>query len=135
MALSAMQKRTPFGIESFLKKPSADPPLKWEKRQMQSILALLAKKNIALDALLEPKPEKVQLPLEPIYESTITGSSAQSEGERLATNAQLKMNWGNRCQKQMEIGIMCGDKSWIQADCKTVSMLSQFGHRRKTNYM
>ena len=33
------------------------------------------------------------------------------------------MNWGNRCQKQMEIEIMYRDKPWIQADRKTVSML------------
>ena len=103
MAQSATQKRTPLGIETFWGKPSADPPLKWEKWQMQAKLALLAKENIALDTLLEPKPETVQLPLEPIYENTITGSLAQSERERLARNAQLKMNWENRCQKQMEI--------------------------------
>ena len=124
MAQSATQKRTPLGIEHFWEKPSADPPLKWEKWQMQAQLALLAKENFALDTLLEPKPETVQLPLEPIYENTITGSSAQSERERLARNAQLKMNWENRCQKQMEIGIMSGDKPWAQADRKTVSMLN-----------
>ena len=83
---------------------------------MQAKLTLLAKKNIALATLLEAKPETVQLPLEPIYENTITGSTAQSERERLARNAQLKMNWENRCQKQMEIGIMCGDTPWAQAD-------------------
>ena len=123
MAQSATQKRTPLGIEPFWEKPSADPPLKWEKWQMQANLALLAKENIALDILLEPKPESVQLPLEPIYENTITGSSAQSEQERLTRNAQLRMNRENRSQKQMEIGIMCGDKPWTQADRKTVSML------------
>ena len=123
MAQSATQKRTPLGIEPFWDKPSADPPLKWEKWQMQAKLAFLAKENITLDTLLEPKPETVQLPLEPIYEDTITGSSAQSERERLARNAQSKMNWENRCQRQLEIGIMCGDKPWAQADRKTVSML------------
>ena len=122
MAQSATQKRTPLGIEPFWEKPSADLPLKWEKWQMQEKLALLAKENIALDVLLEPNPENVQLPLEPIYEKTITSSSAQSEQERLARNAQLKMNWENRCQKQMEIGIMCGDKPWTQADRKTPSI-------------
>ena len=94
MAQSAAQKRTPLGIEPFWDKPSVDPPLKWEKWQMQAKLALLAKENITIDTLLEPKPETVQLPLEPIYEVTITGSSAQSERERLARNAQSKMNWG-----------------------------------------
>ena len=63
----------PFG-----EKPSADPHLKWEKWQMQAKLALLAKENIALVTLLDPKPENVLLHLEPINESTITGSSAQS---------------------------------------------------------
>ena len=90
---------------------------------MQAKLALLAKESFTIDTLLEPKPETVQLPLEPIYEDTITGSSAQSERERLARNAQSKMNWENRCQRQLEIGIMCGDKPWAQADRKTVSML------------
>ena len=104
MAQSATQKRTPFGIEHFWEKPSADPLLKWEKWKMQAKLALLAKENIALDILLELKPETVQLPLEPNYENTITGSSAQSERDRLARNAQLKMNWENPCQKQMELG-------------------------------
>ena len=123
MAQPATQKRNPLGIEPFWEKPSADPPLKWEKWRLQAKLALFAKENITLDILLEPKPENVQLPLEPVYENTRTGSSAQSERESLARNAQLKMNWENRCQKQMEIGIMCGDKPWIQADRKTVSML------------
>ena len=122
MAQSATQKWTPLGIELFLEKPSADPPLKWEKWPMQSKLALLAKEIIALDILLEPKPKNVQLQLEPIYRNTITGSSAQSERERLARNALLKMNWENWCQKQMDIGILCGDKPWAQADRKTVSM-------------
>ena len=123
MAQSATQKRTPLGIEHFREKPSADPTLKWEKWQMQAKLALHARENIALDILLKPKPDNVQLPLEPIYESTITGSPAQSEWERLARIAQLKINWENQCQKQMEIGIMCGNTPWTQADRKTVSML------------
>ena len=123
MAQSAAQKRISLGIEPFWDKPSADPPLKWEKWQMQAKLALLAKENITLDTLLEPKPETVQLPLEPIYEDILTVSSAQSERERLARNAQSKMNWENQCQRQLEIGVMCGDKPWAQADRKTVSML------------
>ena len=59
MAHQATQKRTPLGIEPFWEKPSADPPLKWEKWQMQAKLALLAKEDIALDTLLEPKPGTV----------------------------------------------------------------------------
>ena len=79
MAQSATQKRTPLGIQPFWEKPSADPPLKREKRQMQAKLALIATENTALDMLLEPKPERGQLPLEPIYQNTITGCSAQSD--------------------------------------------------------
>ena len=66
----------------------------------------------------------VDLPLEPIYEETIMGSSAQSERERNARNAQLKMKWQNKCQRLIEIGIMCGDKLWSLADKKkTVSLV------------
>ena len=123
MVHSATQKQTPLCIEPSWEKPSSDTPLMWDKRQMQAKLAFLAKENIALDILLEPKPENIQLPLESICESRITGSSAQSERERQARNAQLKLNWENRYQKQMEIGNMCGDKPWTQADRKTVYTL------------
>ena len=92
-------KRTPLGIDPFWDKPTPDPPLRWEKWRVQYKLALLAKKNIILDTLLGPKPEMVELPLEPIYEETIVGASAQSERERNARNAQQKMNWQNKCQR------------------------------------
>ena len=65
----------------------------------------------------------VDLPLEPIYEETIIGSSAQSERERNARHAQQKINWQNKCQRLIEIGIMCGDKPWPLSDRKTVSLL------------
>ena len=86
-------------------------------------MALLAKENIILDSLLVPKPEIVDLLLEPIYEETKIGSSAQSERERNGRNAQQKMNLQNKCQRLIEIGIMCGDKQWSFADRKTVSLL------------
>ena len=103
---------------------------------MQSKLALLAKENIALDISLEPKPENFQLPLKPIYENTITGSSAQSERERLARNAQLKMNWG----KSMPETNGDRDHMWRQAmdTCRPkniINAIPQFGHRRKTDHM
>ena len=116
-------KRTPLGIEPFWDKPTPDPPLRWEKWRVQYKLALLAKENIILDTLLGPKPEMVELPLEPIYEETIVGASAQSERERNARYAQQKMNWQNKCQRLIEVGIMCGDKPWSLADRKTVSLL------------
>ena len=83
-------------------------------------MALLAKENIIFDNLLEPKPEMVDLPLETIYEETIMGSSAESERERNARNVQQRINWQNKCQRLIETGIMCGDKSWPLADQKTV---------------
>ena len=122
MAQSAT-KRTPLGIDPFWDKSTPDPPLRWEKWRVQYKLALLAKENIILDTLLGPKPEMVELPLEPIYEETIVGASAQSERERNARNAQQKMNWQNKCQRLIEVGIMCGDKPWSLADRKTVSLL------------
>ena len=75
-------ERTPLGIDPFWNKPTLDPPLRWEKRRAQYKLSLLAKENIILDELLGPKPEMVELPLEPKYEETIVGASAQSERER-----------------------------------------------------
>ena len=50
------------------------------------------KENVTPDTLLGPQSEQAQLPFEPIYDYTIQGSSAQSKLERLARNAQLKMN-------------------------------------------
>ena len=91
MAQSAT-KRTPLEIDPFWDKPTPDSPLRWEKWRVQYKLALLAKENIILDTLLGPKPEMVELPLEPIYEETIVGASAQSERERNARNAVQKMN-------------------------------------------
>ena len=57
-------KANPTWHRTVLVKPIADPPLKWEKWQMQAKLALLAKENIALNTLLEPKPKNVQLPVD-----------------------------------------------------------------------
>ena len=81
MAQSAT-KCTPLGINPFWDKPTPDPPLRWENWRVQYQLAQLAKENIFLDTLLGPKPELVELPLEPIHEETIVGASAQSERER-----------------------------------------------------
>ena len=82
-------------IDACWDKPTPDPPLRLEKWRVHYKLALLAKENIILDTLHGPKPEMVNLPLEPIYKETIVGSSAQSERERTARNTQQKMN----CQK------------------------------------
>ena len=122
MAQSA-NKRSPLGIDAFWDRPKHEPPLRWEKWRVQYKMALLTKDNIILDTLFGPKPEMVDLPLEPIYEETIIGLSAQSERERNTRNAQQKMNWQNKCQHLIEIGIICGDKPWPLVDRKTVSLL------------
>ena len=62
---------------------------------MQYKLALLAKENIILDTLFGTKPEMVELPHEPIYE-TIIGASAQSETEERSQRATK-----NELAKQM----------------------------------
>ena len=117
-------KCTPLGIDAFWDKPTPDPPLGWEKWRVQYKLALLAKQNIILGTLLGNKPDMVDLPLEPIYEETLVGASASSERERErnSRNAQQNMNWQNKCQRLIEVDIMCGDKPWQLADRKTVSL-------------
>ena len=70
---------TLLGIDAFWDKMTSDPPLRWEKWRVQYKLALLAKENIFFNTLMCPKPDIRDLPLEPIYEETIDGSSAQSE--------------------------------------------------------
>ena len=45
------------------------------------------------------------------------------ERERDARNAQQNMNWQNKCQRLIEVCIMCGDKPWPLADLKTVTLL------------
>ena len=92
MAQSA-NKRTPLGIDAFCDIPTPDTPLRWEKWRVQYKLALLAKEYTIRDTLLGPKPEMVDLPLEPIFEETIIGSSARSERKKNARNAQQKKNW------------------------------------------
>ena len=71
---------------------------------MQYKLVLLAKENIILDTLLGLKPKMMDIQLKPIYEETIIGSSAQSERERNARNAQQTMIW----QKQ----VSTSDRHW-----------------------
>ena len=115
--------RTTLGIDAIWDKPTPDPPLCWEKWIVQYKLALLQKRTSFSIHYLDPKPEMMDLPLEKTYEENIIGSSAQSERERNARNAQLKMNWQNKCQRLTEVGIMCGDKPCPLADCKTVSLL------------
>ena len=117
-----VNKRRSLGIDTIWDKSTPDPPC-WEKWRVQYKLALLAKENIILEALIGPKPEINDLPLEPIYKETIVGSPAQSERGRNARNAQQNMNWQNKCQRLIEVAIMCGKKPWPLSVCKMVSLL------------
>ena len=99
-------KAAPLGIDDFRDKTTSDPNLRWEKWRVQYKLAMLAKEIINLDTLLGPKPETVELSLEYIYKEMIVGSSAQSERERKARNAKQKMNWQNKFERLIEVGIL-----------------------------
>ena len=48
-------RKTPFSIEPFWERPTSDPPIRWEKWGIQVKLAILARENITLDTLLQPK--------------------------------------------------------------------------------
>ena len=140
MAQSA-NKRTPLGIDAFWETPTPNSLVRWEKwryqlafntswhsKQARYKLAFnknwrYSPENIILDTLLVPKTEIVELPLKTIYKETIVGLAAQSERENKARTAQQKMNWQNKCQRLIEIGIMCWDKPWPLEDRKMVSLL------------
>ena len=72
-------KRTPLRVHDFRDKTTPEPSLCWEIWRVQYKIALLAKRNIMLNTLLGPKPEMIELPLEPIWDERIIGSSAQWE--------------------------------------------------------
>ena len=122
MAQSATKKRAILGIEPFWEKPTLEPPLRWDRRQIMLKLAILAKGGISIDILLEDPPDKVLLPPEPIYEDNVENSTSQSERDRKIRNEQLKNSWLNRCQKIELIGILCGEKPWKYCDNKAVSL-------------
>ena len=76
MAQPALKSRkTPLSIEPFWERATSDPPIRWEKWQIQVKLAVLAKENITLDTLLQPKLTHVRLPAEPKYEMAIEGAT------------------------------------------------------------
>ena len=54
-------RKTPLSIEPFWERPTSGPPNRWEKRRIQVKLAILARENITLDTLLQPKPTTVRL--------------------------------------------------------------------------
>ena len=125
MAQSAADsKKTPLHIEAFWVKPTATPPLTWDKWTQQWKLALLAKEGIQLDNLLEnDPPATVTYPPEPTYEEPVENHTQATERDRKVRNQQLKVNWQNRFKKVEEIGILCGDRQWGICEQKAISLL------------
>ena len=124
MAQSARESRkTPLSIEPFWERPTSDPPIRWEKWRIQLKLAILARENITIDTLLQPKPSTVRLPVEPKYELPIDDTTEEAERERRVRNNQLKLQWELKCQKITKAGILCGERPWNLCDQKCVSLL------------
>ena len=83
MAQPARESRkTPLSIEPFWERPTSDPPIRWEKWRIQVKLAILARENITIDTLLQPKPTEVRLPAEPKYEASIEDATEETERDR-----------------------------------------------------
>ena len=110
---AAHSKKTPLHIEAFWEKPTATPPLTWDKWTQQWKLALLAKEGIQLDNLLNDPPSTVTYPTEPTYEEPVENHTQATERDRKVRNQQLKVNWQNCCKKVDEIGILCVDKHLV----------------------
>ena len=124
MAQSARESRkTPLSIEPFWERPTSDPPIRWEKWRIQITLAILARENITIDTLLQPKPSTVRLPAEPKYEMPIEDTTEEAERERRIRNNQLKLQWELKCQTITEAGILCGERPWNFCDQKCLSLL------------
>ena len=112
---TSLSYKDSFGHRNFLGKPSSDPPLKWEKWRAQLRVALLAKKNVTLEALLGLKLKQVPPPRELINKNFIAGASAQSERET-ALDCSTQIELGKPLPKTCE--------NWShQADRKTFSVI------------
>ena len=124
MAQSARESRkTPLSIEPFWERQTSDPPIRWEKWHIQVKLAILARENITLDTLLQPKPTMVRLPAEPKYEKAIEVATEETERDRQIRNSQLKLQWDLKCQQITEAGVLSGERPWHLCDQKYVSLL------------
>ena len=93
------------------------------EQRIQVKLAILARENITIDTLLQPKPTTVRLPAEPKYEMPIEDTTEEAERERRIRNNQLKLQWELKFQKITEAGILCGERPWNLCDQKCVSLL------------
>ena len=100
MAQAARKSRkTPLSIEPFWERPTPDPPIRWERWRIQVRHAILARENVTLDTLLQPKPTHVRPPVEPKYEMAIEDATEDTERDRKIRNSQLKLQRELKCQK------------------------------------
>ena len=86
-------------------------------------LAILARENITLETLLQPKPTHVRLEVEPKYEMAIEDATEQTKRDRQIRNNQLELQWELKCQKFTEAGQLCGERPWSLFDQKCVLLL------------
>ena len=120
---AAKSKKTPLHVDAFLEKPTATPPLTWDKWKQQWKLALPAKEGTQLERLLNDPPATETYPPEPTYEEPVEIHTQATERDRKVRKKQLKVNWQNGCKKVDEIGILCGDKPWGICEPKSISLL------------
>ena len=124
MAQPARESRkTPLSIEPFWERPTSDPPIRWEKWRIRVKLAILNRENIIMDTLLQPKPTMVRLPAETKYKIPTENATDDTERDRQIRNSHLKLQWGLKCQKIREAGVLCGERPWHPFDQKSVSLL------------
>ena len=106
MAQSARESRkTPLSIEPLWERPTSDPPIRWEKWRIQVKLAILARENITIDTLLQPKPSTVRLLAEPKYEMPIEDTIEEAERERASNQKQpVEVAMGTKMSKDNRSG-------------------------------
>ena len=114
----------PLSIEPFWERATSDPPIRWEKWRIQVKLAIVARENITLDTLLQPKPTHVRLLVEPKNEMAIEDATEQTDRDGQIRNSQLKLQWELNCQKITEADVLCSERQWWLCDQKCVSLLN-----------
>ena len=123
MAHSDSKGRTALGLEPCWDKPSSNPPIPWEKWRSQLKMALVTKKNIELDELLQERPTTVIYPPEPVKEQPVHNPTQTMERERQTRYHQAIAKWKNECNQIDGIDVLCGDKPRDTADRKAISLI------------
>ena len=71
MAQSATNKRALLRIEPFWDKPTLEPPLQWDRRQIMLKLAVMTKEGISIGTLLEDPQKRSHSLLNPYTRMTL----------------------------------------------------------------